>query len=64
VKADPDFINEVTRVLSFGISKSPKDAFAQVGVDITDPEFWKRGLNEEKSLLEDTWTLAKKLGKI
>jgi len=51
VKADPDFINEVTRVLSFGTSKSPKDAFAQVGVDITDREFWIQGLNEEKALL-------------
>jgi len=64
VKDDPDFVDEVKRVLSFGTSKSPKDAFAEVGVDITDPEFWRQGLSEERVLLEDTWTLAKKLGRI
>ena len=64
VKSNHDFINEIKRVLSFGASMSPKEAFAEIGVDITNPEFWIQGLNEERKLLEDTWTLAKKLGKI
>jgi len=64
VKSNHDFINEIKRVLSFGTSMSPKEAFAEIGIDIGNPEFWTQGLNEERELLEDTWTLAKKLGKI
>lgn len=64
VKENPEFIIEVKRILEMGTSRSPKDAFAEVDIDITDPAFWELGLKEQKDLLEDTWTLAEKLGKI
>jgi oligoendopeptidase F len=64
VKENPEFIIEVKRILEMGTSRSPKDAFAEVDIDITDPAFWELGLKEQRDLLEDTWTLAEKLGKI
>jgi oligoendopeptidase F len=38
--------------------------FAKLGIDITDKQFWDRGLDEIEKLLNDTEALAKKLGKI
>jgi len=35
-----------------------------MGIDITDESFWESGLDEISQLLEETKTLAKKLGKI
>jgi oligoendopeptidase F len=64
VKKDPAFIVKVKEFLSAGLSDSPKNIFAKLGIDITDKEFWNKGLEEIEKLLNETETLAKKLGKI
>ena len=64
VKKDPNFISKVKEFLSAGSSESPKNIFAKLGIDITDHNFWEQGLKEIESLLNETETLAKKLGKI
>jgi oligoendopeptidase F len=63
VKKDPKFIGKVRNFLSAGLSDSPKNIFARLGVDISDEQFWNKGLDEVEKLLNETTTLAKKLGK-
>jgi oligoendopeptidase F len=64
VRQDKNFIKQVKIFLSAGISKSPKDIFSDMDIDITDKKFWEQGLDEIETLLNDTEVLAKKLGKI
>jgi oligoendopeptidase F len=64
VKKDPAFIDKVKEFLSAGLSDSPKNIFANLGIDITDRDFWNRGLDEVENLLNETTVLAEKLGKI
>ena len=64
VKEDPRFIGKVKEFLSAGLSDSPKNIFLGVGIDITDKQFWERGLQEVESLFSETAHLAKKLRKI
>ena len=64
VKQDRVFIEKVKEFLSAGKSDSPKNIFQKLGVDITKKEFWDKGLDEVEALLQETTTLAKKLGKI
>lgn len=64
VKENPKFIENVKEFLSAGRSDSPKNIFLKMGIDITDVDFWNKGLDEVESLLKETEELAKKLGKI
>ena len=64
VKEDSKFIGKVKEFLSAGRSDSPKNILAKAGVDITDPKFWDKGLDEVEQLLQDTEALARRLGKI
>ncbi len=64
VRKNPEDIKKVKDFLAAGCSDSPKNIFKKLDVDITDKRFWERGLDEQEKLLEETWTLAKKLGKI
>ena len=64
VKKDPAFINNVKQFLSAGLSQSPKSIFADLGIDITDRQFWNKGLDEVENLLNETTALAEKMGKI
>jgi oligoendopeptidase F len=64
VRKDKAFISKVKIFLSTGVSKSPKDIFSEMGIDITDRAFWYQGLDEIERLLQDTEDLAKKLSKI
>lgn len=64
VKQNPAFIQDVKKFLSAGLSKSPKEIFADMGIDITDKAFWQEGLKEIEKQLDETEALAKKLGKI
>jgi oligoendopeptidase F len=65
VKADPKYIDVIKdKFLSVGLSKSFKEMFADMGIDVTDKGFWQQGLDEIDQLLQDTEALAKKLGKI
>ncbi len=64
VKKDPAFIGEVKEFLSAGLSDSPRNIFHQLGIDITDNQFWGRGLDEVENLLDETTQLAVRLKKI
>lgn len=64
VKKNPEFIKEVKKFLASGTSASPKEIFADLGIDIADPGFWEKGLNEIEILLNETIALAKRLKKI
>jgi oligoendopeptidase F len=64
VREDPGNINKVKEFLSSGTFASPKEIFMKMDIDISDPSFWKNGLDEVDGLLKDTEELAKKLGKI
>jgi oligoendopeptidase F len=64
VKENPAFIEKVKGFLSAGLSDSPKNIFSNLGIDITDNKFWDKGLGEVSMLLDDTISLAQRLGKI
>ncbi len=63
VKRDHGFIGKVKEFLSAGMSDSPKNIFARLGVNIGDKSFWQKGLNEVENLLADAEKLAAELGK-
>lgn len=64
VKKDKRFIIHVKKFLSAGSSASPKEIFAELGVDITNGNFWQSGVSEIENLLRETELLARRLGKI
>jgi oligoendopeptidase F len=64
VKQDHTFIDKVKYFLSAGTSEAPQVIFQNLGIDITDANFWNAGLSEVDKLLTETEELAKKLGKI
>ena len=64
VKKNPAFIAKVKEFLASGSSESPKNIFKKLGIDITDRNFWNKGLDELENLLKETEKLAKKLKKI
>ncbi len=64
VKNDPKYIEKVKEFLSTGSLCSPKEIFLKLGMNISDKQFWIKGLEEIDSLLVETERLAKKLGKI
>ena len=64
VKEDPAFIEKVKEFLAAGLSDSPKNIFANMGIDITDRKFWDKGLDEVEELLNQTEALAIKLQKV
>lgn len=64
VRENPSFIKEVKQFLSTGTSKSPRDTFLAMDIDIENPSFWKEGLAEIEQSLKEAEKLAKKLGKI
>lgn len=64
VKEDPAFIRKVKGFLAAGLSDSPKNIFKNLGINIADKGFWEKGLDEVENLLQETDTLARKLGKI
>lgn len=64
LKKDKLFISKIKEFLAAGISKSPKNIFLDMKIDISDESFWVNGIKEISNLLEETKKLAKKLGKI
>lgn len=40
-----EFVPKYINLLSKGGSEDPKDLLAEIGVDITDPDFWEKGLS-------------------
>lgn len=63
-KKDKSFTVKVKEFMSAGTSKSTRQIFADIGIDIADANFWNNGLDEVEKLLSETKALAKKLGKI
>ena len=62
VKQDPKFIKQVKQILSAGSSDSPKNIFQKyAGIDISNPQFWTKGLDEIESLLVETEKLYKEV---
>ena len=57
-----EFVNEIKTFLSTGTSKSPKDIFFEMGIDITKEEFWSEGLVDLKEKIEKARKLATSLG--
>ncbi len=64
VKVNTSFMASVKEFLSAGSSKSPKDIFLDLGIDIKTADFWNKGLDEIEELLNKTRELAIKLKKI
>jgi len=64
VKEDKSFIEKVKIFLSAGTSKSSREIFNEMGLDIGKREFWLGGLKEIESLLDETEKLAGKMKKI
>jgi oligoendopeptidase F len=54
VRENSSSIEKVKKLLSVGLSKSPKEAFLDVGIDISDSQFWSMGLKEMENLLEES----------
>jgi len=53
VKEDKRNIAKVKEFLKAGSSKSPKDIFASLGIDISKKSFWQEGLNEVRETLKE-----------
>jgi len=64
VKKNPRFIKKVKEFLSAGLSDSPRNIFAKLGIDISNKTFWEKGISEVSILLKETEDLALRLGKI
>ncbi len=64
VKDDSAFVQKVKKFLSVGTSMSPRQAFADLGIDIADKSFWMKGLDDLDAMLSEAESLARKLGKI
>ena len=64
VRENSEFITKVKNFLGAGMSASPKQIFADLGIDIADKRFWLQGLEEMEKLLAETEKLARKLGRV
>ncbi|MFA6981685.1 MAG: M3 family oligoendopeptidase [Patescibacteria group bacterium] len=64
VREDAGNIEKIKGFLSAGSSQSPADIFKGLGIDIADKEFWAKGLDKQRALLDEAWKLAEKLGKL
>jgi len=57
-------IEQIKNFYSTWCSKSPESVFADMGIDITQKQFWNDALSQIREYLDDTIALAKKLWKI
>lgn len=64
VKNDREFIKKIKTFLTQGQSKSSKEIFLDLGIDISKKEFWELGLEKINDNLTRAEMLASKLGKI
>ncbi len=61
VRQDKSFMKEFKKILSYGMSKSPKDTFKDVGIDLTDKNFWEQGLLDMQKDLTQAQDLAQSI---
>ncbi|MFP3871908.1 MAG: M3 family oligoendopeptidase [Candidatus Natronoplasma sp.] len=59
-----EFVPQYLDLLKAGGSEDPKDLLANIGVDITDPDFWQRGLSVIRESVDRMEKLAEETGKI
>jgi oligoendopeptidase F len=57
-EAGDAFADRYLDLLRAGGSEWPHDLMAEVGVDLTDPDFWHRGLGQIEALIDDAEALA------
>lgn len=53
VREDPKFVENVKTFFKSGTSKSPKDIFLAMGIDISKKDFWEKGVSEIRKLLDE-----------
>jgi oligoendopeptidase F len=56
---DPSYLHKIKTFLSAGCSKSPRDIFGDIDIDVSDPKFWTEGL---KVIEDDIKKLEKLTG--
>ncbi len=61
VRKDPKAIEQVNAFLAVGRSQSPTQAFADLGIDITDAAFWEEGIAQIEQTLNTAEALATEL---
>ncbi len=62
-KEDKDYIEQIKKFLSAGGSASPEDIFKSIGLDLRNPDFWKKGMKNienDINLLESLINKKKK----
>ncbi|MFP4001777.1 MAG: M3 family oligoendopeptidase [Thermoplasmata archaeon] len=59
-----EFVPEYIDLLKAGGSDDPRDLLQKIGIDITDPDFWKRGIAVLEDMLGQMEDLAEQLDKI
>lgn len=64
VASDANYIKKVDYFLSAGLSEAPVNIFKQMGIDISNKQFWQEGMNEIENLLNQAEELAIELKKI
>jgi oligoendopeptidase F len=57
----PEFVGKYIELLSAGGSKSPEELAAIAGLDLTDPGFWRAGLDLVRDQLERAEALAEEV---
>jgi oligoendopeptidase F len=58
VKENHKFVENVKKFLESGSTKSPKVLFGEMGIDLTNEGFWKKGIQEINELLEKIYKLS------
>ncbi|MFM2384067.1 MAG: hypothetical protein RIQ72_639 [Candidatus Parcubacteria bacterium] len=62
-KKNPQFIEKVEQFLSAGSSMRPDDIFKSIGIDVTKPEFFEKGLEQIAQRIKEVEVLYKKSAK-
>ncbi|MBS3781229.1 MAG: M3 family oligoendopeptidase [Candidatus Thermoplasmatota archaeon] len=59
-----EFVPQYIELLKAGGSEDPKDLLKKIGIDISDPDFWERGIKVLEEKVEEMEELAESSGKI
>jgi oligoendopeptidase F len=62
-KNNPQFIDKIEQFLSAGSSMRPDDVFASIGIDVTKPEFFEKGLQQIADRITEAEKLYAKISK-
>ncbi|MHA1577758.1 MAG: M3 family metallopeptidase [Candidatus Thorarchaeota archaeon] len=54
------FVPKMKRILSAGGSESPKTLLAEIGLDLSDPNFWEIGFKQAESYLDEFESIVEK----